>query len=242
MKPHIPSRTVYDLTKAGKNGILLYAILDESGSMGGVQDATIEGFNGFVSSQKAVKDLGEATLTTMKFDAPALHKLYVNRPINEVPLLNREAYQPRGGTNLNDAIGTAISDINNILSGLSEEKRPGVLVLIMTDGYENSSQMFNATDVKNLVRSAQDQDWTFTFLGANIDAFAVGNLYGFHGAAVASYSVENTAHTHSVMSNMATGVRSAKMAGMHTHDIYATASMYSSKDRDEMLNGTKDAK
>lgn len=238
-KPYIPTKSGYDLTKAGKNGVWLYAILDESGSMGPYQDATIEGFNGFVDSQRKAEGVGEGYLTTTKFDAPSITKLYVKRPLNEVPLLDRETYKPRGGTNLNDAIGSAIADINNTLAAMSEEQRPGVMILIMTDGEENASNMFNANEVKNLVRSAEDSDWTFTFLGANIDAFAVGNNLGFRAQNTAEYNVGNMLETMTVVSATATNVRSAKAAGLNTAEIYSSGMMYSDSDRTKMKSNTK---
>jgi hypothetical protein len=237
-KPHIPSKTVYDLTKAGKNGTLITVILDESGSMTSVAEQTIAAFNMFVQEQReASSKVGKGYLTLIKFDAPEIKTVYSSRPLEEVSLLDRHTYSPRGGTNLFDAIGHSIAAVNTSLASLTEEQRPGVLTLIMTDGYENSSVNFKSDEIKNLVRSAENADWTFTFLGANIDAFSAGSAIGMTLHNTASYNTANMTETFHTVSAMATTVRGAKMAGVNTADIYAKG-LYSAEDRTKMTGET----
>ena len=238
-KPYISSKTVYDLTKAGNNGTLITVILDESGSMSSVAEQTIAAFNMFVQEQReASSKVGKGFLTLTKFDAPEIKTVYSSRPLEEVPLLDRYTYSPRGGTNLFDAIGLSIANVNSALSSLKEEQRPGVLTLIMTDGYENSSVNFKSDEIKNLVRSAENSDWTFTFLGANIDAFNAGSAIGMTMHNTASYNTANMAETFHAVSAMATTVRGAKMAGVDTQTIYASG-LYSAEDRTKMGGESK---
>jgi len=238
-KPVIPSKTVYDLTKAGNNGTLITVILDESGSMSSVAEQTISAFNMFVREQRdASAKVGKGFLTLIKFDAPEIKTVYSSRPLEEVPMLDHTTYTPRGGTNLFDAIGHSIAAVNNALSSLEEKQRPGVLTLIMTDGYENSSNHFRSDEIRNLVRSAENSDWTFTFLGANIDAFSAGSAIGMSAVNTVSYNVANMAETFHAASAMATNVRGAKAMGMTTADIYASG-LYSAEDRSKMAGETK---
>lgn len=231
-KPHIPMR--HDFTRAGKNGTLIAVVMDESGSMGPVQHQTISAFNEFVLGQKnASKDAGKAYMTLVKFDAPNIHTVYANRPIEEVPDLNTETYSPNGGTNLLDAVGHTLAKVQNELGRHSSvEDRPGVIVLIMTDGEENSSRQFTSDEIKKMVKSAEQSDWTFTFLGANIDAFYAGAQLGMSYNNTLQYSVKNMGGTMAAASATVAAVRSAKMKGVDTQALYATG-LYTAEQRDQ---------
>jgi uncharacterized protein YegL len=231
-KPYIPMG--YNLTQAGKNGNLIVVILDESGSMNPIQSQTITAFNEFVDGQKnASAEAGEGFLTLIKFESPHIKTVYEKRPLAEVPYLNKETYVPGGGTNLNDAIGQAVSSINEILTPLSEEQRPGVIVMIMTDGQENASMNFSTHDIKNIVSAAEKADWTFTFLGANIDPFAVGVAYGMRENNTLAYSTSKMGDTMSIASAAINNMRFMKSSGSSTEQLY-TSSFYSKEDRNKV--------
>ena len=127
-------------------------LLDRSGSMESCIDDTIEGFNTFVESQK---EFG-GTMTLCLFDHE-FNTVYEKVPIDQVNPLNNETYVPRGGTALHDAMGQVLK------MNLSDE----VMVIILTDGEENSSSKYTAAHVKDLVDT---KPWKFVYLGANQDA------------------------------------------------------------------------
>jgi len=209
------------LKRAGKNGTHIAVVLDESGSMGVCWDTTIAGFNEFVAGQRSTQDTaGAATLTLIKFDSPKIHVVYTDRPLNEVPTLSKETYRPNGGTNLLDAIGDAINSINLALSKHKKADRPGVIITIITDGAENASVRYTNEQIKELVKAAEAKDWTFTFLGANIDAFAVGSTFGMNLSNTSSYSTANMAQTMASVSASTTRMRFAKAHGVSTADLY----------------------
>jgi uncharacterized protein YegL len=215
--------TTYEFKDAGTNGTLIVVVLDESGSMGTCWDATIAGFNEFIQGQRTAEDAaGQASLTLTKFNGWTVSTVYQNLPLNEVPLLNKQNYTPNGGTNLLDAIGNSINDVNTILSGLKKKDRPGVIITIMTDGEENSSRKYNNQHIKDMVKSAENSDWTFQFLGANIDAFSVGSTFGMSASNSVNYSTQNMGATMASVSASTVRTRTAKMAGIGTHAIYST--------------------
>ena len=64
-----------------------------------------------------------------------------------------------------------------------------VLVLIMTDGYENASKEFSKAQVKALVESTTKQyDWNYVFIGANIDAAAEADGIGINRKHATNYA------------------------------------------------------
>ena len=68
-------------------------VLDRSGSMGSVKDATIEAFNGFLHSQRAGD--GYATMSLIQFD-DQYEVVYSNQPVVLAPELTRQTFQVEG--------------------------------------------------------------------------------------------------------------------------------------------------
>ena len=89
-------------------------------------------------------------------------------------------YHTRYGTALQDAIGLAISDLQQHVDKLMEDQKPGkVSFFITTDGEENSSKLYSQQEAKEMIiRKTEEDKWNFIFAGSNIDAFAAGERYG----------------------------------------------------------------
>lgn len=104
--------------------------------------------------------------------------VYADRPIADVPPLQ---LQPRGATALYDGVGRLITDVGAELAARPEDQRPGhVIVVVMTDGHENSSVEWTHEAVSAAIRRQEGEySWYFVFLGANMDAVAVGARMGF---------------------------------------------------------------
>lgn len=146
-------------------------ILDRSGSMTSCQDAAIAGFNQFLHEQKDAP--GTARLTLVLFDGE-YEVPFASVPLEELTDLDAETYVPRGSTALLDAMGRTIDELGARLAALTEDQRPGqVIVCTLTDGFENSSQKFSFHDISAKIGHQRDTyGWTFLFLGANQDAIA----------------------------------------------------------------------
>jgi len=153
-------------------------ILDRSGSMEGLEDDTIGGFNGFVKNQAG---LGETSLTTVLFDDryEILHDGVDARKAS----LTREEYFTRGSTALLDAVGRTINDVGRRLGETPEASRPGkVIFVITTDGQENASREFGYGEVRRMItHQTEKYAWEFIFMGANIDVAEEGERLGIRG-------------------------------------------------------------
>ncbi len=145
-------------------------ILDKSGSMIGLAQDTIGGFNGMIEKQRALE--GEALVTTVLFNQNSV-TLHDRVPLCEVPPLTSREYSAGGLTALLDAVGDAMEHIRILHDYAGEAGRPEhTIFIITTDGQENSSRRYSTKQIKTMVSAArQERNWEFLFLGADIDAF-----------------------------------------------------------------------
>jgi hypothetical protein len=158
-------------------------VLDRSGSMASIAEKTVEGFAAFLEKQKNVP--GDCRLTLVQFDTQ-YELVYYDKPIRKVPALR---LVPRGGTALLDAMGRTIVNKAASLSRQSVERLPRrIMVVVITDGQENSSREFTHEQVFTLTRRyTQEFDWQFVYLGANQDAIQVAAQMGIDAAAAMTY-------------------------------------------------------
>ena len=161
-------------------------ILDRSGSMAGLEEDTIGGYNSMLEKQKALE--GEALVSTVLFD----HENMVicdRKPIAEVPKMTEEEYFVRGCTALLDAVGGAIHHIGNVHKYAREDDRPEKTVFVITtDGMENASKIYTYSKVQSMIkRQTEKYGWEFLFLGANIDAKAEAGRLGIRERRAVKY-------------------------------------------------------
>ena len=145
-------------------------ILDESGSMGNIQQQALAGVNETIQTIRASQQENpddHQMFSFVTFDQgprrrPDVRLVIDNEKIENVEDVKPEQYNPEGMTPLYDAMGKAIT-------ALQELVRDGdhVLVTVVTDGYENASRYYTAEMIKELVDSLSAKGWVFTYIGAN---------------------------------------------------------------------------
>ena len=160
-----------------KNLTELVFILDRSGSMGGLEQDTIGGFNAMLTRQKEQE--GEANVTTILFDHE-VQLLHDRFPLKAVAPLTEKDYYVRGCTALLDAIGYGVEKMVNIQRHLPEDERAEkVIFVITTDGLENASKRFGYKKIRRMIEREKEQyGWEFLFLGANMDAVKEAARFG----------------------------------------------------------------
>ena len=211
--------------KAGKNTSHIVFLLDDSGSMQSCRDQTIAGFNEFLEGQKHdAKETGIKTFVSLyKFDGSNVKSEFDHVDVNEVANLTRYNYNPSGGTNLLDAMGGVMMNINLLLSKTKKDMRESIIIVALTDGEENSSRTFRNNDIKQMVEKAEAKNWGFMFLGANVDAFAVGAQFGFNQHNTMQYDTSNMQATMRSASAMSSRMKTSYSEGMDTTLAYASS-------------------
>jgi Mg-chelatase subunit ChlD len=161
-----------------KNYTDITFVLDRSGSMETIWKDVEGGLSGFIAENKKLP--GEVRFTLVVFDTGGVDTVLNHVDIKAIEKIDLNAYRPRGGTPLYDAVGRTVNSLGSYLSGLAESARPErVLFAIMTDGQENSSKEFRSETVKNMVKHQSDRyNWDFVYLGANQDAVFSGRELG----------------------------------------------------------------
>ena len=169
----------------------LVFILDESGSMSGMEADTIGGFNSMIEKQR--REPGEAYVSTVAFanESRVIHDRVALEKVE--PLTDRQ-YTPGGCTALLDALGGAIRHIGNVHKYARPEDVPEHTVFVITtDGMENASHRYGKAEVRAMVeRQKEKYGWEFLFLGANFDAISAAEGIGIRRDRAVKY-VQDTA-------------------------------------------------
>ena len=161
-------------------------VMDKSGSMSGLEDDTIGGFNSLIKKQKKLD--GSCFVTTVLF-SDSMQTIHDRVELQDVKEMTSEDYQPMGCTALYDALGNTINHIANIHKYGKKEDVPGkTMFVIITDGYENASVEYSHAALKKLIEQKKKKDdWEFLFIGANIDAVKAAKNIGIAGNRAANY-------------------------------------------------------
>jgi hypothetical protein len=157
-----------------------YILLDRTGSMSDIWDEALGSVNAYAASVGEA-DEGEiegadikTAVTLAVFDYQESLQFDVLR--KDVPAENwtnvtNDEANPRGMTPLFDAIGRVIS--------LAEADKPEkAVIVIMTDGYENSSKEITRDGAKAALDRAKANGWEVVFLGAEFASFGDADAVG----------------------------------------------------------------
>ena len=143
-------------------------IVDESGSMSIIRKQAFAGMNETLQTvrqmQKKFTDQ-EQHVTLITFDSEHTKWHYDNEPAENTKNLEWKDYNPCAATPLYDAMGKAISK-----TMAQTEDGDNVLVTVITDGEENSSEEWTLKMIRSMIEKLKKQNWTFTLIGTdNLD-------------------------------------------------------------------------
>merc|ERR1711981_237125 len=145
-------------------------LVDETGSMSCNKPVTIKSYNEWLDGNRTKEEDEDhfPRFTLVKFNTDS--RLEEHPSVETAPELTNSNYCPSGMTALYDAIGETLHTY--------KDEKDNIMVII-TDGHENSSWKFNQKKIQDLIKSYTDEKgWIFHYLGANQDAWAVGQSIG----------------------------------------------------------------
>ncbi|OPZ66116.1 MAG: von Willebrand factor type A domain protein [Firmicutes bacterium ADurb.Bin506] len=201
-------------------------VIDESGSMTGRRSDVVGGFKTFIEAQKKLP--GECSVSVTTFSDVA-KIAYTDRDIKNVGDLE---YHPNGFTALYDAVGSTINELGARLTALPEDQRPSrVILVIITDGQENSSTEFDKAKVKEMIDHQREKyNWVVNFLGCGLEAMAEAGKIGI--------AASNTVQFSSANASAAFANTSQKVGLCRSMDptVYACAMNYTDGDRKNLMD------
>lgn len=189
-----------------KDFTALMLVIDQSGSMGTIREESQQALDGLIKAQK--EEPGKLAIKLVTFN----HKVTAHN------LQNAEDFEgvtlaPEGMTALHDAMGSSITLFAKEIEEL-EEKPGKVIVVVLTDGMENSSVEYATISVKMLVEEYKTAGWEFLFLGANQDAVFTAQQFGIAKGSALTYEATAEGITESI--NATTRYLGATRSGLKT--------------------------
>ena len=170
-------------------------LIDRSGSMQGLVEDVVGGFNAFLSTQKS--ETGDCTMTLVQFDSQnPFEVIHDATPIGKVPDLTRDSYQPRGMTPLLDALGDLVTSVDGRLTGLGTAEDQ--IVVVFSDGMENASRRWTRSTLFEAIEARKAAGWTFVYLGANQDSYEEAGRIGFDNTNVQNFRGDGIGTRHAM--------------------------------------------
>lgn len=186
--------------KATKDKARIYnlIIVDESGSMSHLREATLSGINETIgtikSAQKEFAETQEHTLTLVTFDSdsnrPDVRIMIDNQSIVEVKEF--KDYMPRGCTPLYDAMGQSLTKLHTAIKG---DVDASAVVTVLTDGLENASHEWDAQSLRKLIEQLKEEGWSFSYMGSAHNVKEVTDLLSIENVVEFSHDQLGAAHT-----------------------------------------------
>ena len=152
-----------------KSNIYNLIIIDESGSMHYIKQATIDNVNETIQTIRAaqkehVEQEHYVSLVTFNDEVKTIYECV---PVEEVKELTAATYCPNCRTALYDAMGISL---NALRKHVADDDK--VVVTVVTDGLENASKEYHSMAIRALVDELKENDWVFAYIGANHDVKA----------------------------------------------------------------------
>ena len=149
-------------------------ILDESGSMSSIYRETLSSMNevlGGIRKEQEAYPEQKNFVSIVTFEGEGIRGIKTRRdrvPIESIKNFTEEDYRPGGCTPLYDAMGKTLNELEGLVH--ADDR---VMVTVITDGYENSSEEYSGKTIKSLVDRLRRKGWTLSYIGANQDAVEV---------------------------------------------------------------------
>jgi hypothetical protein len=215
-----------------KNKTTLYHfIVDQSGSMAGLEEQTIAGFN---AQLKTIQDLkmelpDQSFLCSLTFFNGIVQDRILFQEVNALQPLSRDNYFPSSNTALLDAIGKSIYSIKHKYADELVEDKISIVLVIITDGHENASRLYTYHDIAHMIKELDETGkWTFSFLGADFDAIHTSHMLNIRKENVINFSKSSYS---GMMEDVSLSIRSyaeEKTKGNLKRDIF---DIFSNKDK-----------
>jgi uncharacterized protein YegL len=202
---------------------IYHFVVDQSGSMSGSEGPTIEGFNSQLKTLQELKieSPDNEYIVSVTYFEDEVMDIVKFAAIEEIQLLSRENYRPGGMTALLDGIGKSIESIRRKYDQEIREDLASVVIVILTDGGENASKFYTQNLIAETIKELDATGkWTFSFLGADLDAVSASDNLNIRKENIISFSKGNYDKVMHQMSSSIRNYENMKSAGNMKSNLF----------------------
>jgi hypothetical protein len=124
---------------------------------------------------------------------------------------------------------TVLDSIKNKFGADITDDKISIVLVIITDGHENSSRLYSYHDIANLIKQLDETGkWTFSFLGADFDAIHTSQMLNIRRENVMNFSKSEYSGMMDDVSDSIRTYAQEKSVGNLKRDIF---DIFKTKDR-----------
>lgn len=166
-------------------------VLDRSGSMRSLHESLIKALNDNIETiRKEWQKTGQSSYVSIVTFDDRVEEVCTDVHANSIGLFTTDDHRffARGNTSLLDATGVSISKLRDLNRDADRLVDAAYVVMVITDGAENSSRTWSARALNELMNSVQSTDrWTLTFLLSKNSKAEFCRTYGVPAGNVAEW-------------------------------------------------------
>jgi uncharacterized protein with von Willebrand factor type A (vWA) domain len=201
------------MVKKNEN-LSVFVALDRSGSMSGEKwTNAVDSLNEYVKGLQKEEVSGD--ITVLAFDSDGMYG--GNSSIRLSPLaesadiayfkrIDPTVLYPAGGTPLYDAAG-------HVMNLALEKNSKRSVVVILTDGEENTSKEYTQEKIKEKVKVLEGKKWEVIFLGANFDVTKYTHAAGLAGTKMRNFDLNNQVQRTAMYADLTKSTAAYAMTG-----------------------------
>lgn len=210
---------------------IYHFIIDKSGSMAGMEQQVVGGFNTQLTTLQELKQTypDQEFKVSLTFFNDRVRDIILNGRVEQLFPMDPRTFNPGGSTALLDAIGRSIYQLKSDFGPELQNDETTVVMVIITDGAENASRLYSYHEVAAMIRELDETGkWTFSFLGADLDAIHTSQMLNIRRENVISF---NKSDYSGMMNDVSDSIRcyaQSKSDGNTKNNIF---DIFENKDR-----------
>lgn len=173
---------------------IYHFIIDKSGSMSGMEQQAVSGFNTQLATLQELKQTypDQEFKVSLTYFNHHVQDIILNGSVDQILPMDPRTFNPGGSTALLDAIGKSIYQLKSDFETELKKDEATVVMVIITDGAENASRLYTYHEVARMIKELDETGkWTFSFLGADLDAIHTSQMLNIRKENVISFSKSN---------------------------------------------------
>jgi Mg-chelatase subunit ChlD len=210
---------------------IYHFIIDKSGSMSGMEQQAVSGFNTQLATLQELKQTypEQEFKVSLTYFNHHVQDIILNGSVDQILPMDPRTFDPGGSTALLDAIGKSIYQLKSDFETELKKDEATVVMVIITDGAENASRLYTYHEVARMIKELDETGkWTFSFLGADLDAIHTSQMLNIRKENVISFSKSNYS---GMMNDVSISIRTYAQSKSHGNAKNNIFDIFEKKDR-----------